>query len=53
MILVFLGAAYVLRVVLPLGTALCHGAQFLCAATVLGVGITVSTYLERPRRERL
>jgi hypothetical protein len=44
-------AAMVLEHLLPPGTALCYGVQFLCAAAVLGVGTTVNSYLARPRRE--
>lgn len=52
-IVVLVGAASVLRLVLPPGTSLSYGAQFLCAATVLGVGATIRGYLNaRPSSER-
>jgi phosphatidylglycerophosphate synthase len=51
-VVVLVGSASVLRVVLPPGTALSYGAQFLCAATVLGVGAMIRRYLNaRPSSE--
>jgi hypothetical protein len=50
MIAVLFSAATLLSRVLPPGTALSYGAQFLSAATVLGVGQAVLAYLGVRRR---
>jgi hypothetical protein len=50
MIAVLFPAATLLSRVLPPGTALSYGAQFLSAATVLGVGQAVLAYLGVRRR---
>jgi hypothetical protein len=50
MIAVLFSAATLLSRVLPPGTALSYGVQFLSAATVLGVGQAVLAYLGVRRR---
>ena len=52
MIFVLLIAATVLKSVLPPGTALAFGVQFLSALTTLGVGQAVPAYLDRRRANR-
>ena len=52
MIVVLIIAATVLKGVLPPGTALAFGVQFLSAATLLGVGQAVPAYLDRRRANR-
>ena len=50
MIAVLFCAATLLSRILPPGTALSYGAQFLSAATVLGVGQAVLAYVGMRRR---